>query len=171
MTLQCLYLVIKSDEKFEPLNKSTVRELINLIAITASLDMNGSLLFAFDQFLQYLQTNDRSKEANLFTSLFFGSNSCFTNFSKSFRQNTKLTKNVPAITRIYNDFESRYTKQMHANMCIVKEAQAEPMEYGKEQFTVPKQTHLLRTSLEKIKSLDSHEYFMKRERGLNSKEL
>ena len=82
MTLQCLYLVLKEDPQYKTKHSSNIRELINIIIVIASLDMNGTLLFAFDQFIQYLQTNDRVKEANLFTDLFFGHISCKNIFSK-----------------------------------------------------------------------------------------
>lgn len=72
MTLQCLYLILKQSQRISTKFESTIRELMNLIVINASLDTHGSLLFGFTQLVQHLQQNDRSSEADLFTDLVFG---------------------------------------------------------------------------------------------------
>jgi hypothetical protein len=72
MTLQCLYLILKQSQRLSTKFDSTIRELMNIIVINASLDIHGSLLFGFTQFVQHLQLNDRISEADLFTDLLFG---------------------------------------------------------------------------------------------------
>jgi len=171
MTLQCLYLVMKQTERLIPGHNSTVRELINLIVINASLDMHGSILFGFNQLVQHLQINDRVSEANLFTDLFFGYQSCNSSFSISFNPSKHATKFVPNILRIYNDFEARNIKQMHANLKIQNEAKSFVVEVGNNQFVIPKAALSLQSKLDKIMSINSHEYFEKREKSMNSKEL
>lgn len=169
MTLQCLYLVIKDDPKFKKLPTSAFRELINCIVLIASLGPN-SCLTGFTQFVEYLQTSDRVMEAGFFTDNFFGIETCFSKFSKSFKQSGPNVNNIPAIVRIYNDFTARYTKQRHAQFSIGKEARGLDLEKDKSQFLAPKKQQKLVTSL-KIRILDNHEYVASRENAVSSVEL
>lgn len=78
--------------------------------------------------------------------------------------------NIPAIVRIYNDFESRYSKQRQANELVNKEARENPIPKGKA-YTPPKRLQKFVASLDKIKLLDNHEFVGSREQAISSIEL
>lgn len=169
MTLQCLYIVLKDNPKFINVPSSTLRELINSIVLIASLGPN-SCLSGYTQFVEYLQTSDRVQEANFFTDHFFGIETCFSKFSKTFKQNGPNANNIPAIVRIYNDFTSRYSRQRQAQFSVTKEARELNLDKDKTQFLLPKKQQKLVSSL-KIRILDNHEYVAGRENDVSSAEL
>ncbi|CAI2371899.1 unnamed protein product [Moneuplotes crassus] len=105
MTLQSLYIALKKSKNM--ILDSTIRELMSRIITIASTDNHGSLLFGFDQLIQYFQTNDWVNDANLFCDLFFGQSTCWNIFSNMFSQSAKESKFLPPIFRIHNAFEHR----------------------------------------------------------------
>ena len=171
MTLQCLYLIIKNNPRYANVANSTIRELANSIVIIASISGSSSCLKGYSQFIEYLQSCDKVDEIKFFTNQFFGSEAWYSKFSKCFRQSDRSACDVPAIVRIFNDFNARYGKQRLAHFKVNKQSQENILERDKTQFVEPKRLQKLVSSIEKIKVLDNHEYVAYREQSINSVDL
>ena len=171
MVLQCLYLIVKENPKYANVSSSTLRELANSIVIIASISGSSSCLKAYTQFMEYLQSSSENDQIKFFTTQFFGSETCFSKFSKCFRQSDRSACDVPAIVRIFNDFNARYGKQKEAIYKVGKEARDNALERDKTQFSEPKRLQKFVSSIEKIRVLDNHEYVAYREESISSVEL
>ena len=160
MTLQSLYIILRSNESMQLSTNSLLRELANLIVAIASTDITGILLFGFNQFIKYLQVNNYTSDTTLFNNIFFGSNNVI--FDKLL--DCIDLKNIPKAQRVYNDFAWRQDKITSSLANVVKSSTDVHHNSESHQFSIyTRNSKILLSTIDILKHVDNHEYFYRNE--------